>query len=193
LTGYSPIDEGELEQLTFAYGQPEMRTIEIEGDEYLFFSRLSRSGDRRGEVVLAIERPRDCVLLHRKGWYEPGVFRLLSGGIDWDEPVEGTLERELEEETGLRLGTTHFLGVLDCHIHYASRELSFVSYVFHLTRTQGVLRLPQSSEDITEFRDIPIVELPTVAENLRHTPPRRTGWGRWRAVAHDFVYEMTQP
>ena len=30
----------------------------------------------------------------------------------------------------------------------------------------------------------------TVAEDLRHVPPPRTGWGRWRAVAHDFVYEM---
>jgi 8-oxo-dGTP pyrophosphatase MutT (NUDIX family) len=196
LSGYSPIDEHELEQLAVAYGQPEMRVIEIEGDEYLFSSRLYRSRSRRGEVVLAIERPRRCVLLHRKGWYEPGVYRLLSGGIDRDEAVEITLARELEEETGLTLDTTHFLGLLDCHIHYASqsaqqsREVSFVSYVFHLSRTKGVLRLAQTTEDITAFRDVPIADLPSVAEDLRHVPPLRTGWGRWRAVAHDFVYEM---
>ena len=175
MSGYSPIDERELEQLTVAYGEPEIRTVEIEGDDYLFSTRLRRSKDRRGEVVLAIERPGHCVLLHRKGWYEPGVYRLLSGGIDWDEPVDTTLARELEEETGLTLDTTHFLGLLDCHIRYTSRELSFVSYVFHLSRTLGVLQLPQSAEDITEFRDVPIDELPTVAENLRHTPPPRTG------------------
>jgi ADP-ribose pyrophosphatase YjhB (NUDIX family) len=190
LSGYSPIDERELEQLAAAYGRPEIRTIEIEGDEYLFSTRLYRTRDRRGEVVLAIERPRDCVLLHRKGWYEPGVYRLLSGGIDWDEAVESTLARELEEETGLTLHTTHFLGVLDCRIHYASHELSFVSYVFHLPRTEGVLRLPQTAEDISEFRDVPIADLPSVAEDLRHVPPPRTGWGRWRAIAHNFVHEM---
>jgi len=195
LSDYSPIDERELEQLAVAYGQPEIRVIEIEGDKYLFSTRLYRSRSRRGEVVLAIERPERCVLLHRKGWYEPGVYRLLSGGIDWDEAVETTLARELEEETGLTLDTTQsaqqcrFLGLLDCHIYCASHEISFVSYVFHLSRTKGVLRLPQT-EDITEFRDVPIADLPSVAEDLRHVPPPRTGWGRWRAIAHDFVYEV---
>ena len=192
MSSCNTIDERELEQLAVAYGQPEIRTIEIEGDEYLFRTRLHRTRDRRGEVVLAVERPGGCVLLHRKGWYEPGVYRLLSGGIELDEAVETTLARELEEETGLTLDTTHFLGVLDCHIHYASRELSFVSYVFHLSRTEGVLQLPQTAEDISEFRDVPIADLPSVAEDLRHVPPPRTGWGHWRAIAHDFVYEMLE-
>jgi len=193
LSSCSPMDEHELEQLAVAYGQPEMRVVEIEGDEYLFSTRLYRSRDRRGEVVLAIERPGRCVLLHRKGWYEPGVYRLLSGGIDWGEAVETTLARELQEETGLALGTTHFLGVLDCRIHYASHELSFVSYVFHLSRTEGVLRLPHTAEDISEFRDVPIADLPSVAEDLRHVPPPRTCWGHWRAIAHDFVHEILCP
>jgi len=188
----SGIDERELEQLAVAYGQPEIRTIEMEGDEYLFSTRLHRSRNRRGEVVLAIERPGRCVLLHRKGWYEPGVYRLLSGGIDWDEDVETTLARELEEETGLTLSIADFLGLLDCHIHYASQEISFVSYVFYLSRTEGVLRLPQTAEDITEFRDVPLADLPTVAEDLRHVVPPRTGWGHWRAIAHDFVYEVLE-
>jgi len=143
-----------------AYGQPEIRVIEIEGDEYLFRTRFHRTRDRRGEVVLAIERPGRCVLLHTKGWYEPGVYRL---------------------------------GVLDCCIHYVSQKLSFVSYVFHLPQTEGVLRLPHTAEDISDFRDVPIADLPSVAEHLRHVPPPRTGWGRWRAVAHDFVHEMLEP
>ena len=207
---YSPVDERELEQLAAAYGQPQMRTIEMEGDEYLFATRLYRSQDRRGEVVLAIERPARLprrgqarcvprlaplgagfgrgVLLHRKGWYEPEVYRLLSGGIGLDEGVEATLARELEEETGLTLHTTQFLGVLDCRIHYASEEISFISYVFHLPRTEGVLRLPRT-EDIIDFREVPIADLPAVAEDLRRVPPPRTGWGHWRAIAHDFVYE----
>ena len=189
MSGYSAIDARELEQLAVAYGQPEIRTIEIEGDEYLFSTRLYRSRNRRGEVVLVIERPARCVLLHRKGWYEPGVYRLPTGGIDQDEDVEIALARELEEETGLTLDTTRFLGLLDCHIRYASHEVSFASYVFHLSRTEGELRLPHTAEDITEFRDVPIANLPSVAEDLRHVVPPRTGWGHWRAIAHDFVYE----
>jgi 8-oxo-dGTP pyrophosphatase MutT (NUDIX family) len=190
LSSYNPIDKRELEQLALAYGQPEIRIVEIEGDEYLFASRRYRSRDRRGEVVMAVGRPRRCVLLHRKGWYEPGVYRLLSGGIDLGEAVGTALARELEEETGLTLHTTHFLGVLNCRIHYDSHELPFASYVFYLPHTEGTLRLAHTAEDISEFRDVPIADLPSVAEDLRHVPPPRTGWGHWRAIAHDFVHEM---
>lgn len=186
----SNIDGRELEQLAADYGQPEIRTVEIEGDDYLFSTRLRRSRNRRGEVLLAIERQARCVLLHRKGWYEPDVYRLLSGGIDLGESVETALGRELEEETGLTLDTTHFLGILDCHIRYGADMVSFASYVFYLSRTEGLLRLPHSSENITSFRDVPLADLPSVAENLRHVPPPRAGWGCWRALAHDFVYEM---
>lgn len=190
MKNYDYISETELHQLSVAYGQPEIRTIEIEGDEYLFSTRLNRSRNKRGEVVLAIERPGQCVLLHRKSWYEPGVYRLLSGTIDWDEAVETALERELWEETSLSLGTTHFLGILDCIISYDYQELAFVSYVFQLSRTDGELEVPVDSEDISDFRDVAITELPAVAENLRNVPSPREGWGRWRAIAHDFVYEM---
>lgn len=51
-------------------------------------------------------------------------------------------------------------------------------------------QIRQIAEDISEFRDVPIADLPTVAEHLRHVPPPRMGWGHWRAVPHDFVYEM---
>jgi len=47
------------------------------------------------------------------------------------------------------------------------------------------------ARDITAFRDVPLADLPTVAEDLCHVPPPWTGWGRWRAVAHDFVYEIS--
>ncbi len=187
---FSPAVQGRPRPDSAAVAQPEVRIVEIEGDEYLFGSRRYRSRSRRGEVVMAVGRPERCVLLHRKGWYEPGVYRLLSGGIDLDEAVATTLARELEEETGLALGATYFLGVLDCRIHYDSREVPFASYVFYLPHTEGVLRLPQGAEDISEFRDVPIADLPAVAEDLRHVPPPRTGWGHWRAIAHDFVHEM---
>lgn len=186
-----PIDAGELEALAAAFGQPDLRTVDLEGDEYLFATRLYRSQDRRGEVVLAIQRPGPGyrILLHHKGWYEQGVYRLLTGGIGLEEPVQDALARELAEETGLAPEVTRFLGVLDCRIRFRSQQLSFPSYVFHLSRTIGSLRLPQT-EDISEFREVPLDGLPAVSEALRQVPPPRSGWGHWRALAHDFVHEM---
>lgn len=182
------VDMKEIERLALTYGRPEIRSVEIKGDEYLLSSRLHRAKSRRGEVVMAIARPEQQVLLHTKGWYEQEVFRLPTGGIEREDRVEGALHRELEEETGLRLVTAHFLGVLDCLITYGDAGVKFQSFVFHLPKTEGQLRLPDT-EDITEFRAVPISALPQVAEDLRHVSPPRNGWGHWRAIAHDFVYE----
>jgi ADP-ribose pyrophosphatase YjhB (NUDIX family) len=189
LSGYDrPLEGHELQQLAAGYGHPELRSIDIDGDEYLFATRLYRVQDRRAEVVLAIERPGGRILLHRKGWYERDVYRLLTGGVDPGESVEHSLVRELAEETGLAPDETRFLGVLDCRIHYGYQQLSFVSYVFHLPITRGALRLP-ATEEISAFREVPMADLAQVAESLRQVPPPRQGWGLWRAIAHDFVHE----
>lgn len=183
-------NEREIDDLSSAYGVPVRREVDIEADQYLFSTRRSRSKSVRGEVVLIIGRQKKSVLLHRKGWYEKGVYRLLTGGIDWEEEVEQALFRELEEETGFFDADQRFIGILDCNLMYLSDSSKFVSYLFYLSNLAGILRLPKSKEDISDFRDLPINELPSVAENLRNVPPPRTGWGEWRALAHDFTYEL---
>jgi len=189
---FGPIDAGELERLTETFGQPVVRTIDIVGDEYLFATRLYRSLDRRAEVVLAVARPGQRLLLHRKAWYESSVYRLLSGGVNRSETVADALERELREETSLTPLEARFLGVLNCIIRYDGHALPFVSYVFHVSGTEGELQLPQS-EDICEFREVSVAGLTAVAEDLRRVPPPRSAWGHWRAIAHDFVHEMLSP
>lgn len=188
---YDPIDEAELARLAAAYGEPVRATPDVDGDEYVFFSRLGRTRDRRGEVVLAVGRPGGRVLLHRKSWYGRDVYRLLSGGIGWDEAVEEALTRELHEETGLTLTTARLLGVLDCRIRHDGHTVPFVSYVFHLPETVGTLH--HDGVEIAQLQEVPIAELPAVAESLRSLPPPRAGWGRWRALAHDLVYHVLEP
>lgn len=139
---------------------------------------------------MLIERPHDSLLLHRKGWYERGVYRVPTGGIEWEDGIIDTLHRELEEETGYYDGHQEFLGILDCHFVFQDNATRFVSYLFYLWDLSGTLRLPISNEDISDFRDVPKEELPMVAEELRRVPPPRTGWGEWRAFAHDFAYEL---
>lgn len=182
-------DPDEIMELSQRYGQPSVRRITLEADEYLFRSRQHRSGGHRGEVVMAIERTAGTVLLHRKGWYERGVFRLPTGGIDPDEAIENTLYRELEEETGLRGGEVRFLGIIPCVLQHQSEELRFTSFIFHILHPRGHLRIPDSKEDISDIREVRIRDLPEVSANLRRIAPPRSGWGHWRAIAHDFVHE----
>jgi ADP-ribose pyrophosphatase YjhB (NUDIX family) len=180
----------EITQLAAEYGQPIHRDLTIDADKYLFSSRQARSNSKRGEVVMLIDRPNGSLLLHRKGWYERGVYRLPTGGIEWGEEIDETLHRELEEETGYYAGSQKFLGILDCHFVFKTSQTRFISYLFYLWDLSGTLRLPTSNEDISDFRDIPKIDLPQVAENLRHVPPPRTGWGKWRSLAHDFAFEL---
>ncbi len=186
----NPRNEREISQLSAVYGEPTYRERTINADKYLYASRLSRSRSKRGEVVMIIERPNESVLLHRKGWYERGVYRLLTGGVEWGEEIEEALIRELEEETGYFDGNQRFLAILDCNFVFQSDQIRYISYLFYLRDLKGTLRLPSSKEDISDFRDIALVELPEVAKNLRQVPPPRTGWGEWRAFAHELAYEI---
>ncbi len=90
-------DPDEIIELAQLYGQPEVRNIELEADEYLYRTRQRRTSSRRGEVVMVIEQTSGAGLIHRKGWYERGVYRLPTGGIDIGDSVENTLFRELKD------------------------------------------------------------------------------------------------
>ncbi len=62
------MDKRELERLAVAYGQPEIRTIEIEGDEYLFFAPQELARQR-------VVQPGEVVVCHARAWlggqYQP--------------------------------------------------------------------------------------------------------------------------
>ena len=178
----------ELDDLMALFDGAVREEIHLDVDEELYALRALKSSDRRGEVVFAVRRPGGGTLLHRKSFYGEGVFRLPTGGIHRREKVIEALYRELAEETGLVASEAHFLGVQECHLHYAGHSVRFASYAFHIHDTRGDLQ-PDPDEDIVEFREVSPDELLAVAENLRQTPPPHSGWGRWRALAHDFVYK----
>ena len=186
-------DTRELTALALRYGQPEVLDVPLEADEYLFRSRQHRASRRRGEVVMVIEQTAGSVLVHRKGWYARGVYRLPTGGIEAGDSVDATLIRELKEETGLSGGEVRFLGVITCLLQYRSNELAFRSNVFHILHPSGDLRIPDSKEDISDVRDVSIDNLPEISRKLREVPDPRSGWGQWRAIAHDFVYRVLTP
>jgi len=148
--------------------------------------------DRRGEVVLVIQRDSGEVLLHTKTLYPPGVYRLPSGGVSWGETVSASLRREVYEETGFTAWEERFLGLVSYDFRGADRSVSFVSYVFLLTGVQGSPDVKDEDERISGFKWVSVSELPAVAAALRSLPedsPGRQDWGRFRALAHDFAAE----
>ena len=193
------IDEKEIEALTRCFpahagvtpahagGWPLRLQVELEIGSELFVTRFMRMGDRRGEVVLALERPSGRLLLHRKAHYGDDTYRLLTGGIGHDEAVATAAVRESAEETGLQVEIRRLVAVIDSTLRFGDIRLPFVSYVMHVVEAGG--QLSPDSHEVAGFREVWPGDLPSIAEQLRAIPGERGYWGRWRAVAHDVVAE----
>jgi ADP-ribose pyrophosphatase YjhB (NUDIX family) len=181
------IDESEITAIASHHGQPLRRQVESEIGEELFVTRFMRASDRRGEVVLAIERPNGRLLLHRKAHYAADHFRLPTGGVNLDELVLEALLRETAEETGLAVAVVRFMAVIEYVLCFDPIRLPFVSYVFHLREIGGQLSL--NGGEVQTFHECNPAELPAIATTLRGISGERGYWGRWRAIAHDVVAE----
>ncbi|MBE2231953.1 MAG: NUDIX hydrolase [Anaerolinea sp.] len=181
------LDETEINAIAAQFGQPLRRHVECEIGEELFVTRFMRASDRRGEVVLLIQRPNGALLLHRKAHYAAEHFRLPTGGVNLVEPVLAAALRETTEETGLEVTVQRFLAVIEYTLHFDAIRLPFVSYLFHLHETGG--QLHANDGEAVAFRDCAPAELPAIAATLRSIPGERGYWGRWRAVAHEVAAE----
>jgi 8-oxo-dGTP pyrophosphatase MutT (NUDIX family) len=104
------------------------------------------------------------------------------------EAIEQALLREVDEETGLTVKVDRFVGLLEYHFQRGDSSVQFASYVFHLISPGGTPVI-HASETISEFRAVLPSQLAQIALDLRNLIGDRRGWGQWRALAHDVVYE----
>lgn len=189
------IAPSELEALTAEFGPQPHHHGALTGEGW--WEEVRRSlAQRRGEVLLVVQRPGGEVLVHTKRFYPPGTYRLLSGGVGWAETAWAALHREMAEETGLPIRSATWWGLITYTL-YPTEEarqredpalaLPFVSFVFHV-RTEGDPRPADAGEAISGFRWIRPADLPEVAQRLEALNGPWQGWGRFRAVGHRFVW-----
>ena len=187
------IDEDELSRLNVDYGRGERRRVALEVSALSFddwLRKMVTSPKRRGEAVLAIQRPDGQTLLHTKRFYPEGVYRLPSGGVHPGEPVLSGVTREAKEETGLDVIVDRFLGTAEYEFCYEERRLYFVSYVFLLRANDDLPVVQDPKEQITGFRYVTSPGIRAVAAQLRALSTEWADWGRFRAPAHDLVADV---
>jgi 8-oxo-dGTP pyrophosphatase MutT (NUDIX family) len=186
--------DGEEERALIAgYGPTIERECRFELDRVGYDLWLRATAlQRRAEVVMIVQRPDGRLLLHAKGHYPPGTYRLPSGGVRWDEGVLEALDREQWEELGLHLPVEAMPGFVRYTLHHDGHLLHFASYLFLLRAERNPVLSPQDpTEAIAEFRWLDLQDLPTVAEALRGSPHGWRNWGPFRAVAHDLLAERS--
>lgn len=206
-----PISEKLLAQITELSGRynvPIRATVTLpKGD----FDPVMKP-DRIGEACMVIRRPNGRLLTASKTFYPAGIYRLLTGGIMPDEPIEAALIRETREETGLEVQIRRFLAVIeylmpqhsqpdgsvtasDHPAHRTARRV-FYTFAFLLDELGGTLAPLDNTERIADFREIFPAELPTLATTLEQVQDdydteirgRWRDWGMFRAIVHRVVY-----
>lgn len=188
------IDENEVDDLVRKYGEPLRHTFDLEATGTILTHRWRKNSDRRAEVIFAIQGPGEQLWLHTKHTYPRPMFRLPSGGIEWDETVVDALFREVEEETKLPVFVQQFVALLTYRFHRNTpiprqSTTQFASYLFLLQNINGNPEL-EGNEEVADFKPILPSQLPQVASDLRNIWGERQSWGQWRALAHDVLYDF---
>jgi 8-oxo-dGTP pyrophosphatase MutT (NUDIX family) len=163
------------------------------------------SDRRRAEICYIMHRGdvTEGVLLHIKTFYPKGAYRLPTGGIHQGEQVMETLAREIEEETGLVVGTgadhvqvQRCLGVVSYEIEHRGlgQSFPFATYHFLVQMPQdGIIAPRDATEEIGGWQWRKPHELSAVAEFLDQVGQRDpvwADWGRFRALSHRFVADQ---
>lgn len=183
------IAEEEVQELVARHGEPIRRGHLLQADEYIRRYRWRTDSDRRAEVVFAIQDPAGRILLHAKAHYPARIYRVLSGGVAWEEAIEDALWREVAEETNLACTIERFLGLLTYEFHYRDEVAHFASYIFHL-RSDFSEPVCVRDNEISAFCSMLPSQLLDVSNDLRNLIGDRRGWGQWRALAVDLVHEQ---
>lgn len=182
----------EVQTLGARFGRPLTRTVALND---IAFDPVGNPS-RFAEVCMVVRRPDRNVLLSIKTFYPRGAYRLPTGGIDRDEPILDAALRETREETGLELDVSRFLAALTYH-DGAGGPPVFHTFAFLLDDPSGApVRALDEQEQIESYVEVPVSELPAVADRLsRIAPDGASGipnwdaWGRFRAHAHRAVHE----
>ncbi|MHB1293715.1 MAG: NUDIX hydrolase [Anaerolineae bacterium] len=172
------------------YGRPPERTVSLAVSPESLESRRRLGRKRAAEVVMVVRRKNGRYLVHTKGFYPQGVYRLLTGGIEPGEDLLKAVQRETREETGLEVSTERFLAVLHNRFVCGDEAVTFTSYLFLLQELDGVLGSHDDKESITGFREVDRTGLLALADALEALEPDWADWGRFRATAHRLAAEL---
>lgn len=146
---------------------------------------------------MVVRRPNGKLLTFTKTFYPPGVYRLLTGGVEPGEGVLDALRREVKEETGLEVAIRRFLALIAYHAEGApDAPPRMFTFAFLLDEVGGTLGAADPAERLADYGEVDIPDLLSIADQLDHLPDRYSDdfgeswrdWGSFRAIVHRGVW-----
>ena len=161
-------------------------------DFFSFWQKRFNENDRRGEVVLWIENLDKKILLHTKPYYPNNIYRLLTGGIHFNETVVEALFREIWEETSFTLKDFNFNGIIFYKFKHNGLVLPFCSYIYKISNIDKEPVTIDDVELITGFKWIEKQELKDVNKQFAELGDDWKDWADMRIIAHEFVFKTNE-
>ncbi|HEY9059947.1 MAG TPA: NUDIX hydrolase [Pseudobacteroides sp.] len=188
-------NEDEFKSLCIKYNtKAKLEDIEIKCSkiEYVIKNRNLINEDRRGEVVFCVKRPNGRYILITCEEYPKGIFRVPTGGINYNEDIVEAVLRETKEELGLDVEIVDFIGVLRLKFLYGETYTMFYSYVFLLNETGGRLLEDATDKEVSHVLEAQLGDFEKVLDALLKIDERWVDWGRFRYETTNAVYKYLQ-
>lgn len=99
-------------------------------------------------VVAAVVEHEGQVLLARNVAWPAEVYALITGFLEFNEIPEEAVQREVQEELGLRPLGAHFIG------HYTFERMNQLIIAYHVP-AEGTVRL---NEELADWKHVPLAE-----------------------------------
>jgi len=123
-----------------------------------------------------------------KDFYPADIYRLPTGKMTRNESPEIAILRETLEETGVSSTAAELFETIACTFSYGPISLAYYSYIFLIPDFNAEPSPIDVSEGITDFKEVQPCELRSVTDQLRSIQGEWSDWGRWRAIAHELLF-----
>jgi 8-oxo-dGTP pyrophosphatase MutT (NUDIX family) len=124
---------------------------------YLSFDNMDKKRIIAAGGLVTNEK-NDLLMIFRKGFWD-----LPKGKLDIGESIEACAIREVQEETGLKaihLGKFITITLHEYFDTYLQEDVVKESHWYHMSILGEPLLIPQTEEDITLIKWVPLKELP---------------------------------
>jgi 8-oxo-dGTP pyrophosphatase MutT (NUDIX family) len=126
---------------------------------------------RKQHALILLQNDKGNFLLGMKKIYPEGIFRMVGGGMEPDEPPYKGAQRELEEETGLKAGIheVYHLSTVLAQIDETStgESVEFVTHLFYYNCGNQKLK---PSDDLDGIKEVTRTELEALIERYLELP-----------------------
>ncbi len=134
--------DDQVKEMISKYGDPQ---VFIFSADFLDFEcelvRRSAAKGRNHDITCFIQKDDEYVVIQKHQYAQTGIYRAPSGGAHPDEDLEEAAEREMYEETGLKVDLTRFVMDVQLEVKCPDEIIPWRSLVFLAEATDGNMEI----------------------------------------------------